>query len=77
MLQVRNMLTTMQDGMDNLRIDFSKIHEYMMCLTTHKVTPNLIPPADLQSTLLDVENKLKANPKLALPVAEKAEIWSY
>ena len=27
--------------------------------------------------LLDVENKLKANPKLALPVAEKAYIWSY
>ena len=68
MLQVRNGLATMQDGMDNLRIDLSKIHEYMMSLTTHKVTPNLIPPADLWSILLDVENKLKVNPKLALPV---------
>ena len=77
MLQVRNRLAAMQDGMDNLRIDLSKIHEYMMSLTTHKVTPNLIPPADLQSILLDVENKLKANPKLALPVGEKADIWSY
>ena len=63
--------------MDNLRIDLSKIHEYMTSLTTYKVTPNLIPPADLQSILLYVENKLKANPKLALPVAEKADIWSY
>ena len=60
-----------------LRIDLSKIHEYMTSLTTHKVTPNLIPPADLRSILLDVENKLKVNPKLALPVAEKADIWSY
>ena len=77
MLQVRNRLATMQNGMDNLKIDLSKIHEYMMSLTTHKVTPNLIPPADLLSILLDVENKLKANPKLALPVAEKANIWSY
>ena len=77
MLQVGNRLSTMPDGMDNLRIDLSKIHEYMMSLTTHKVTPNLIPPADLWSILLDVENTLKANPKLALPVAEKAKIWSY
>ena len=46
--------------MDNLRIDLSKIHENMMGLTTHKVTPNLIPLADLWSILLDVENKLKA-----------------
>ena len=77
MLQVRNRLATMQDGMDNLRIDLVKIHEYMLSLATHKVTPNLIPPADLRSILYDVEIKLKANPKLALPVVEKADIWSY
>ena len=63
--------------MDSPRIDLSKIHEYMMSLTTHKVTHNLIPPADLWSILLDVENKLKANPKLALPVAGRADMWSY
>ena len=63
--------------MDNLRIDLSKIHEHMTSLTTHKVTPNLIPAADLWSILLGVENKLKANPRLALPIAEKAKIWSY
>ena len=49
----------------------------MLSLATHKVGPNLIPPADLRSILLDVENKLKANPKLAIPVSEKADIWSY
>ena len=53
MLQVRNRLATMQDGMDNFRIDLLRIHEYMTSLTTHKVTPNLIPPADLWSILLD------------------------
>ena len=63
--------------MDNLRIDLAKIHEYMLSLAIHKVSPNLIPPADLRSILLDVENKLKANPKLAIPVSEKADIWSY
>ena len=63
--------------MDNLRIDLMKIHEYMLSLATHKVTPTLIPPADLRSILTDVETKLRANPKLALPVTEKADIWSY
>ena len=77
MLQVRNRLATMWDGMDNLRIDLAKINEYMLSLATHKVSPNLIPPADLRSILLDAENKLKANPKLAIPVSEKADIWSY
>ena len=77
MLQVRNRLATMQDGMDNFRIYLAKIHEYMLSLATHKVSPNLIPPADLRSILLDVENKLKANPKLAIPVSEKADTWSY
>ena len=77
MLQVRTRLATMRDGMDNLRIDLMKIHEYMLSLATHKVTPLLIPPADLRSILTDVETKLRANPKLALPVTEKADIWSY
>ena len=63
--------------MDNLRIHLMKIHEYMLSLATHKVTPILIPPADLRSILTDVETKLRANPKLALPVTEKADIWSY
>ena len=44
---------------------------------SYKVTPNLIPPADLRSILYDVEIKLKANPKLALPVVVKANVWSY
>ena len=43
MLQVRNRLATMHDGMDNLRIDLKKIHKYMTSLTT----PTLISPADL------------------------------
>ena len=63
--------------MDNLKIDLKKIHQYMTGLTTHKATPTLIPPADLQDILLNVKNKLKANPKLTLPASEKADIWSY
>ena len=63
--------------MDNLRIDWMKIHEYMLSLATHKITPTLIPPADLKIILTDVETTLRANPKLALPVTEKADIWSY
>ena len=60
-----------------LKINLMKIHQYMTGLTTHKVTPTLIPPVDLQDILLNVKNKLKTNPKLALPVSEKADIWSY
>ena len=54
MLQVRNRLASMRDGMDNLRIDLAKIHEYMTSLTMFKVIPNLIPPADPRSILLGV-----------------------
>ena len=77
MLQVRNRLAAMCDGMDNLKIDLMKIHQYMTGLTTHKVIPTLLPPGDLQDILLDVKNKLKTNPKLSLPVSEKTDIWSY
>ena len=77
MLQVRNRLAMMRDGMDNLKEDLSKISEYMTSLTTHKVTPNLIPPTDLRDILQDVNNKLVANPKLTLPVNKNADIWSY
>ena len=77
MLQVRNRLTMMRDGMENLKEDLGKISEYMTSLTTHKVTPNLIPPTDLRDILQDVSNKLVANPKLTLPVNKNADIWSY
>ena len=49
----------------------------MTGLTTHKVTTTLTPPADLQHILIDMKNKLKTNPKLALPGSKKADIWSY
>ena len=77
MLQVRNRLAIIHDGMDNLKIDLMEIHQYMTGLPTHKVSPTHIPPADQQGILLDVKNKLKTNPKSALPVSEKADIWSY
>ena len=77
MLQVRNRLTMMRDGMENLKEDLGKISEYMTSLTTHKVTPNLIPPTDLRDILQDVSKKLVANPKLTLPVNKNADIWSY
>lgn len=77
MLQLRNRLATMHDGMDNLKDDLSQIYEYMTSLTTHKVTPNLIPPTDLRDILEDVKAKLIANPKLALPIDKNANIWSY
>jgi len=77
MLQVRNRLATMRDGLDNLSLDLIKIHQYMLSLTTHKVTPNLIPPTDLRSILSSVEEKLRMNPKLSLPISQKADIWSY
>ena len=77
MLQVRNRLAMMRDGMKNLREDLSKISEYMTSLTSHKVTPNLIPPTNLRDILNDVSKKLVANPKLSLPIHKDADIWSY
>ena len=77
MLQLRNRLAIMRDGMENLKEDLSKIYEYMTSLATHKVTLNLIPPTDLRDILEDVKAKLVANPKLALPVNKNADIWSY
>ena len=77
MLQVRNRLDMMRDGIQNLKEDLSKVHDYMLSLTTHKVSPNLIPPTDLHEILEDVKTKLIANPKLTLPVHENADIWSY
>ena len=77
MLQVRNRLDMMRDGIQNLKEDLSKVHDYMLSLTTHKVSPNLIPPTDLREILEDVKTKLIANPKLTLPVHENADIWSY
>ncbi len=77
MLQVRNRLDMLRDGLANLQRDLLKINEYMTSLATHKVTPNLISPYDLRNILRDVEEKLKANPKLMLPVAKEADIWSY
>lgn len=77
MLQLRNRLATMHDGMENLKEDLAKIYEYMTSLMTHKVTPNLIPPTDLRDILQDVKAKLVANPKLALPIDRNANIWSY
>ena len=77
MLQVRNRLAMMRDGMNDLREDLSKISEYMTSLTSHKVTPNLIPPTDLRDILNDVSKKLIVNPKLSLPIHEDADIWSY
>ena len=77
MLQVRNRLDMMRDGIENLKEDLTKIHEYMMSLTTHKVSPNLIPPTDLRNILNDISKKLITNPKLSLPIHEDADIWSY
>ena len=78
MLQLRNRLATMCDGIETLKEDLKRIHEYMMSLTTHnKVTPNLFPPTDLRDLLEDVKARLVANPKLALPVDKNANIWSY
>ena len=77
MLQVRNSIATMHDGVENLKDDVTKIYEYMKSLTTNKVIPNLIPPMVLKRILEDVTMKLVANPKLALPVAKNANSWSY
>ena len=77
MLQVRNGLATICDGMENLKDDLTKIFQYMTSLTTYKVTLTLIPPMGLRRILEDVTMKLVANPKLALPVAKNADIWSY
>ena len=77
MLQLKNRLMTMCDGVETLKEDLKRIYEYMMSLTTHKVTPNLIPPTDLRDILEDVKARLVANPKLALPVDKNANIWSY
>ena len=77
MLQVRNRLDMMRDGIENLKEDLDKIHEYMMSLTTHKVSPNLIPPTDLRDILDDINRKLIANPRLSLPIHENADIWTY
>lgn len=46
-------------------------------LTTHKVTPNLIPPTDLHNILQEASNQLKANPKLMLPESDGLAIWKY
>ena len=62
MLQLRNRLATMHDGMENLKEDLAKIYEYMTSLMTHKVTPNLIPPTDLREILEAVTTRLVANP---------------
>ena len=62
MLQVRNRLATMHDGMENLKDELTKIYEYMKSLTTHKVTSNLIPPIDLRRILEDVTMKPVAKP---------------
>ena len=48
-----------------------------MSLTTHKVSPNLIPPTDLRNILNDISKKLITNPKLSLSIHEDADIWSY
>ena len=77
MLQLRNKLATMCDGIETLKEDLKRIYEYMTSLTTDKVTPNLIPPTDLTDILEDVKTRLVANPKLALPVDKNANIWSY
>ena len=77
MLQLRNRLATMHYDMENLIEGLAKIYEYLTTLTTHKVTPNLIPPTDLREILEDVTTKLVANPKLALPIDKNANIWSY
>ena len=75
MLQLRNRLATMHDGIETLKEDLKGIYEYMMSLTTHKITPNLIPPTDLRDILENVKARLVANPKLALPVHKNANIW--
>jgi len=74
-LQIRNRFALFRDGLDNLRMDLVKIEEYMSSLTSHSVTPNLIPPTDLREILQDVVQKLESNPKLALP--QVTNIWSY
>ena len=74
MLQLKNRLMTMCDGIETLNEDFKRIYEYMMSLTTHKVTPNLIPPTDLRDILEDVKARLVINPKLSLPVDKNANI---
>ncbi len=76
-LQIRNRLALLRDGLDNLRVDLTKIQEYMTSLTSHRVTPNLIPPTNLREILEDVVKKLESNPKLTLPVSQDTSIWSY
>ena len=62
MLQVRNRLGMMRDGIENLKEDLTKIQEYMMSLTTHKVSPNLIPPTDLINILNDISSTSGVQP---------------
>ena len=41
------------------------------------MTPNLIPPSDLRNILIDIGNRLQANPKLTLPNPKGTSIWAY
>lgn len=77
MLQTRHQLDTLRDGLHNLQSDLNRINDYMHGLTTHKVTPNLIPPTDLRQILDEAKDQLKANPKLMLPDSQGIAIWKY
>ena len=52
----------MRDGIENLKKDLTKIQEYMTSLTTHKVSPNLIPPTDLINILNDINSASGVQP---------------
>ena len=74
---VQHHLSIIRTGLARLELETRSVHNYLASITTHVVTPNLIPPEDLRKVLKSVKTNMKSHPRLELPIDPVNGIWDY
>ena len=76
-LHLRAMLTNLRDCLHFMKQLANHILEYIDTATTSTLTPHLIPVADLQKMLYQIESELPPNMHLPIPSSDPLHFYRY
>ena len=60
-----------------LKNDIDSLYDYLRALAARDLNPLIIPPDTLRKVLQDLQEELKAHPRLRLSIDPTDDIWSY
>ncbi len=70
-------LSMFQTSFAQIQQDVDAVYEYLTTVSTHKVTPTLIPPQELWQVLAKVKQDMAPYPWLELPADPIENVWEY